>query len=153
MKAVSFSEIEMAEAMLKKKSVDANKLCLSSILKFQPRGSTDERKNFIRLIERLLQAGIDSNKKGGDKDMCPLDVVLELSKDYEEEKIELLTLLIEHHADIGRCTYQKKNQTTLLHIAAKWAIQSGSNDTLTIIIRPQCSYYSKTSKCCYSSQS
>ena len=121
-KAVEYTEFKLAEECLNAEVKEH--ISLSRILKLSVKGNEEERKQCISFIKGLLDDKISPNMKS-DNEMCPLDVVLEFTKPYQAEKIELLTLLIEHGAAIECCTYQKTNQTTLLHIATKFAIETG----------------------------
>lgn len=124
LEAVEYSKFEKAEEYLKEESqLNINDISLSSVLQImvQRKIHTAKRRDFISFINKLLDRKIDPNRKN-DGELCPLDVVLKLpSKDYQAERIELLTLLIEYGAAIKHCTYQK----TLLHIATNLAIESG----------------------------
>ena len=122
-KAVIFCEFKLAETWFNEE-VKKHVSLTSVLLKLSFRGNERERNRCISFIKGLLESGIDpNNKRSGE--MCPLDVVLEFRKSYQAEKIEMLTLLIEYGAAIECCTYQKKNQTTLLHFATQLAIESG----------------------------
>ena len=124
-RAVGFSEYKLAEECLQlgtDKTI-TNKVCLSSVLRNQIGQNTGERKERLHFIKKLLEDKIDPN--GQDEELNSLDAVLALPRDYQTEKIELLTLLLQHGAQIERCTYQRKEQTTLIHIATRFAIESG----------------------------
>ena len=123
-KALKYSEYDFAESLVggnESESV-ASKISLSSVLECPFQGNLEARKKFISFVKRLLVNGIDPNGSG---EANSLDVVLSLPKDNQTEKIELLTLLLQQGAAIERCTYQRKNETTLLHITTKFAIESG----------------------------
>ena len=124
-KAVEFSEYKLAEDCLQLGTNETitNKICLSSVLKIQIGQNIEERKERLHFIKKLLEDKIDPN--GQDKELNSLDAVLALPRDYQTEKIELLTLLLQHGAQIEHCTYQRKEQTTLIHIATRFAIDSG----------------------------
>ena len=121
-KAVEYAEFKLAEECFNEEVKEH--ISISTVLKLSVKGNEKERKQCISFIKGLLDSKINLNKKSDDE-MCPLDVVLEFSKPYQAEKIELLTLLIEHGAAIECCTYQKTNQTTLLHIATRFAMETG----------------------------
>ena len=126
-KAVEHSEFSLAQDCLTggNEALNLSAISLSAILKFPISKSSHERKKHVLFIQWLLDTGVEANKRDEDEDACPLDIVLELSKEYDNTKIEFLTLLLEHGAAIDCCTYQKKRQTTLLHVAIKLAIESG----------------------------
>lgn len=124
-KAVKYSEYNFAESLLgivKNESL-IRKIDLSSVLTCPSKGNSEARNGYIAFVKRLLNHGI------ADSEANSLDIVLEFPKEYEREKIELLILLLEHDAAIERCTHQRKNGTTLLHIATKFAINSGITHT------------------------
>ena len=129
LEAVGFSKFKQAEDYLKESQLNIDDLSLSSVLQImlQRKIHTAKRRDYISFIGKLLdEYGISPNQQK-DEELCPLDVALKLpSKEYQAERIALLTLLIEHGAAIESCTYPEKNQTTLLHIATKLAIESGN---------------------------
>ena len=122
LKAIEYSEFEVAEDCLHadSDSIKCN-LDLGSILKSH-QGSKDEKQLRIAFIEKLLKSGMDPNGQTGK--MCPLDVVLSLSKEYQCEKEKLVMLLLQNGASIEQCTYQREKGTTLVHEATKFAIDS-----------------------------
>lgn len=124
LKAIQYHEFQLAEDCLKIPR-DKTKLDLSHVLQefHMNQVTRDRRQQFLSFIKKLLDMGIDSN--GQDSKLCPLDIVLKLSNEYHNEKMELMISLLEHGADIGRCTYEKEKQTTLIHAATKLAIDSG----------------------------
>ena len=126
LKAVELSDFSIAHDCLAEgnESLNVSAITLSSVLKFPAGKSSDEKKKHVLLIQKLLELGVRANREENDG-VCPLDIVLELTKENESFKIELLTLLLEHGTAIDCCTYQKKHQTTLLHVATKLAIESG----------------------------
>lgn len=131
-KALKCSEYDFAESLMsctESESI-ASKISLSSVLECPFQGNLEARKCFIFIVKRLLENGIDPNGNGNANS---LDIVLKLSKDHQTEKIELLTLLLQQGAAIERCTYQRKNETTLLHIATKFAIESGKSKLAGLI--------------------
>ena len=120
-KALKYSEYGFAESLVsgtENESV-ANKISLSSVLECPLRGNLEARKKFISFVKWMLENGFDPNGSG---EANSLDIVLKLPKDNQTEQIELLTLLLHQGAAIERCTY---NETTLPHIATKFAIDSG----------------------------
>lgn len=123
-KAMKYSEYVFADILLSSIESESvtRKISLSSVLECQFQAYSEARKEYISFVKRLLENGIDPN---GDGDANSLDIVLNFSKEYPTEKIELLTLLLQHGAAIEQCTYQRKNETTLLHIATRFAIDSG----------------------------
>lgn len=129
-KAVGFSEYKLAEDCLQLGTNETitNKICLSSVLKNQIGLNTEERKERLHFIKKLLEDKIDPN--GQDEELNSLDAVLALPRDYQTEKIELLALLLQHGAQIEHCTFQRKEQTTLIHIATRFAIESGKYRTI-----------------------
>ena len=118
-KALNYSEFDFAASLL---NGDDNTLSisLSAVLKF----STHEAKKcYVTFIKTLLDRGMDPN--GGDESNT-LDIVLDFSRDRKNEQIQLLTLLLQYNAAIEQCTYQRKHQTTLLHIATQFATDLGN---------------------------
>lgn len=123
-KAMKYSEYVLAESLFSSTENEsvAHKIGLSSVLKCQCQTNSEARMKFIAFVKTLLENGIDPN---GDGEANSLDIVLEFPREYQTEKIELLTLLLQQGAAIEQCTYQRKNETTLLHIATRFAIDSG----------------------------
>ena len=137
LKAVEYFEFKIAEKCLKAEGKALkNMIDLGSMLNSH-QGNSEERQQRIQFIEKLLKVGFDPN--GHEGKPCPLDVVLELSKDYQYEKEMLLMLLLQHGATIERCTYQRGKGTTLIHEATKFAIDSGK----TLLL----GYFSSLSLC------
>ena len=124
-KALWFSEYKLAEACLKLDTDETiiDRVCLGPLLNSLIGQAIEERKEKIAFIKKLLDKKINPN--GQEDELNSLDAVLALPRDCQTEKIELLTLLLQHGAQIERCTYQKKKQTTLIHIATRFAIESG----------------------------
>jgi hypothetical protein len=134
LKAVKHSEYNFAESLVggTENELIASKICLSSLLEYSVQGNLDARK-ILSFLKWLLENGIDPNGNG---EANSLDIVLELPTKYQREKIELLTLLLQQGAAIERCTYQRKNKTTLPHIATRFAIDSGKSKL--VILSPYC---------------
>lgn len=123
-KAVKCSQYTFAESLLVGNRSAIPKISLSSVLNKCPIPRCHVAKErHISFIKKLLDIGMDPNGVEGEK--CPLDIILDLSKDHQMEQIQLLIVLLQCGAAIERCTYQRKNQTTLLHIATKLAVDSG----------------------------
>ncbi len=124
LKAVEYHHFKLAEDyFLTMDAATKSTIDLSCILKFPMRQVTRYwRQQFVSFIGKLLELGMDSNGQG---DICPLDVVLKLSNDYSNEKIELILLLLQHGVAIGNCIYEEINGTTLIHTATEFAINSG----------------------------
>jgi hypothetical protein len=120
-KAVKCSEYIFTENLLNgiESASVFNIVSLSRVLKCPFQKYSEARKYYISFVKELLSI----------KDIHPdgeaLDNVLDHPKEYQAEKIELLTLLLEHGAAIDQCTYQRRSGTTLLHIATRFAIESG----------------------------
>ena len=123
-KSIEYQESEVAERCLSTEDSEGLKkeIDLSSILCYR-QGSKDERQKRLEFIEKLLAFGCDPN--GLPEKPCPLDVVMELTKEYQQEKESLLMLLLKHGVAIQRCTYQRQKGTTLIHEAIRFAIDSG----------------------------
>ncbi len=121
LKALELSEYSFAESLLDSATV-SSKISVSSVLKYPCRGNSVARKQYISFVKKLLDDG--ANPNGEDGEEGTLDIVL--SHQTDAEKIELLTLLLQHDAKIERYTYQSMNQTTLLHIATTFALDSGN---------------------------
>ena len=122
-KALEYSEYDFAESLVsgtESESV-ASKISLSSVLAFPFQGNWEA---FVSVVKALLENGTDPNGSG---EVNPLDITLSLPKVSQTEKIELLTLLLQQGAAFERCTYQGRNKTTLLHIATKFAVNSGKS--------------------------
>ena len=121
--ALKYSEYEFAESFVSDTESEsvASQISLSSVLECPIQGNLEARKRFISFVKRLLENGIDPN---GNEEANSLNLVLNLPKANQTEKIELLTLLLQQGAMIERCTYQRK-KTTLPHIATKLAIEAG----------------------------
>ena len=128
LKAIECCDFTVAEDCLRteESSNIINDISIVSVLRVSVMGSAEERQKRILFLQGLFTSGLDVNKRAEDG-MHSLDFVMELPKDKEVHKIELLMLLIQHGASIECCTYQKKNQTTLLHIATRLAIESGKH--------------------------
>ena len=126
LKAVGFHEFGLAEDCLVE-PMDAamkSRINLSSILKFPMNEVTRyRRQQFVSFVKKLLDLGINSN--GESSATHPLDIVLNLSNDFHSEKVDLLVLLLEYGAAIDQCLYEKAKGTTLIHVATKFAIDSG----------------------------
>lgn len=124
LKAIEYSEFKVAENCLiaVKGEFLKIKIDLSTVFRYH-QGNKEERQKRLQFIEKLLELGVDPNGDIGKT--CPLDVVMELSKDYQHEKEELIMLLLKYGAAIERCTYQREKGTTLVHEATKFAIDSG----------------------------
>ncbi len=120
--AVKFSKLKLAEALFKclpiKEEIDMN-LILSSSL----RGNAEQRNDYIIFAKKIIELGVNPN--GLQHESHSLDVILKMSDDYCKEKTKLLSMLIEHGADIRHCKYTREFQTTLLHIATEFALKSG----------------------------
>ena len=96
-----------------------------------------ERQEYVAFVKMLVEYGI--HPTGINQTLCPLDVVLDIHEDYPREKMQLLSFLLQQGLSITNCVYQKENQTTLLHIATKFATASGKVLKLhTIIITCHC---------------
>ena len=121
--AVKLSELKFAEALIKssqiKEVIDINLILTSSI-----GGNTIRRSDCITFVKMILEHGVNPN--GLQHENHSLDVVLKMSDDYCEEKKKILSMLIEHGADIRRCKYARGSQRTLLHIATEFALKSGT---------------------------
>ena len=52
-------------------------------------------------------------------------MIAKIIEDYQTEKMELLTLLVQHSAHIEGFTCQENTQTTLIHLMTRFAINSG----------------------------
>ena len=124
-KAVEMGKLEVAEDFLRESKDTRSQINLCLILHSLIKRSKDERWKYISFIEKLLTE-FQINPDSIDDAECPLDIVLKLSKDYWREKVQLLSLLINHGASIAHCTFPRQNQTTLLHIATNFAIESGT---------------------------
>jgi hypothetical protein len=107
---------------------------LCSLLKIN-RGNKDSRLQHLQFIERLLKLGFDPN--GQTNSTCPLDVVLELSRDYQDEKEMLLLLLLQNGTDIKHCTFPRTKGTTLIHETMQFAIESGKPGAHNLNLRPK----------------
>ena len=123
LKAVELFEFKLAEQCLKGVNDNAKKIDLSNILKFLNQGNKDSRQELYSFTKRLLKLKCDPN--GLEGGVCPLDVILGLSKEFQSEKTCFLVLLLQHGATIAQCTYQRKNGTTLIHVATQFAIETG----------------------------
>ena len=131
-KALKYSEYDFAESLVSGTESEpvASKISLSSVLACPFLQNLEARKKFVSVVKVLLENGTDPNGSG---EVNPLDITLSLPKDSQTEKIELLALLLQQGAAIERCTYQRKNKTTLLHIATKFAVKSGKSSNLATI--------------------
>lgn len=118
LKVGDMSALKDCEVLLQscKDELNLNALVLHAI-----QGSTEKKKTCILFIRGLLESK-RVNPNGQDGQKCPLDAVLELSREYAASKLEFLCLLLQHGANIQRCTFPGKNQTTFLHIATQFAI-------------------------------
>lgn len=127
-KAVKYSEYSLAESLLSDGENDSesvfSRISVSSCLLGCPlQGNSVDRQGYIAFVKGLLEKGVNPSR---DRDSSPLDIVLKFPKEYQADKIELLTLLLQHGAAIEQCTHQRENETTLIHIAAKFVIDSGT---------------------------
>ena len=120
--ALKYSEYEFAESFVNDTESEsvASQISLSSVLECPIQGNLEARKRYVSFVKRLLENGIDPN---GNEEANSLNLILNLPKANQTEKIELLTLLLQQGAMIERCTYQ----TTLPHIATKLAIEAGKS--------------------------
>lgn len=125
-RAVKYSEYALVESLLsdgENKSV-VSRISISSVLGFPLQGNSVARQGYITFVKSLLERGVNPNREG---ESSPLDIVLKLPNEYQAEKVELLTLLLQHGAAIE---HQRENETTILHIATKFVIDSGRSSFL-----------------------
>ena len=73
-------------------------------------------------LEKLLKIGV--NPDGLCDSNRPIDAVLALPKDFQL-KPRLMSILIEHGADLTKATYPRTQRTTIFHIATEMAIDRG----------------------------
>ena len=117
-KALLYGDFKMAEALLMKGTWKTNteKIDMNFVIKLQMPAISEKRQEYITFVKMLIKYGIYI---GG---MCPLDVILDKLEDYQKDKIQLLSLLMQRGVTITN----ERNQTTLLHIATKYAVDSGN---------------------------
>ena len=95
-----------------------NAINVSVLIRACMQGNADKKNRCLHFIKGLLDdKTVDPNGLSGK--VCPLDKILELPKACNREKIDLLCLLLQSGADIQRCSYPRKEQTTVIHIAAQ----------------------------------
>lgn len=130
--AINLSEFKSAEDYLKYLTMEVVKeeIDINSILPSSLRGNAEERNYFIIFVQKIIELGVNPN--GLQQESHSLDVILKMPDDYRKEKMKLLSILIEHGADIRHCKYAENAQTTLLHIATELALKSGTTNVYCI---------------------
>ena len=71
-------------------------------------------------LEELLEVGVMAD--GIFVDSTPIDSVLALPKDFRH-RVTLISILIEHGANLAKATYPRSHGTTIFHIATEMAIE------------------------------
>lgn len=120
MHAIHKSELSLAEKCLLSGStiIFPEVINLSDLL----RSSKDLLCNEPVFLEKLLKIGV--NPDGLCDSNRPIDAVLALPKDFQL-KPRLMSILIEHGADLTKSTYPRTQRTTIFHIATEMAIDRG----------------------------
>ncbi len=94
---------------------------LSTLVQSCSHGTSEKKNKCAEFIVSLLEdKSVPADGKEGE--LIPLDTVLEFPKHCNKQKIVLIGALLRNGANIQRCTYARKEQTTILHSATQIAI-------------------------------
>ncbi len=99
---------------------------ISTLIQSCSHGTSEKKKKCVEFIISLLDNKIVS-ADGIDGELIPLDTVLEFPKNCNKQKIKLIGALLKSGANIQRCTYARKEQTTILHSATQIAIDESKS--------------------------
>ena len=124
-KAVEHLQLNLAnECLLHNEGENIRNVDLSMVINLLTKQINLRKRDLISFIEELLRNKVIPNQNGSE---VPLSTVLKLSDEFHNEKVELLKLLLQYHADVKNCINVEVVGKTPIHFATKLAIDSGKD--------------------------